>query len=123
MKKQSWPFLPLACAGFALILLAVFLFRTLPRPGVIHAPVWNGQTQTTLSPEQTEPMFPIDVNTAPARELAYLPGIGPAIAENIVAYRDENGPYGEPDDLLAVSGIGQHRLEQILPYITTGGYE
>ena len=43
------------------------------------------------------------------------------IAERIVAYRDENGSFDAPEELLNVEGIGKKRLEEILDLITIGG--
>ena len=40
-----------------------------------------------------------------------LPGVGPVLAERIVAYRDENGPFESTEDLLDVPGIGESKLE------------
>jgi competence protein ComEA len=48
----------------------------------------------------------INVNTASATELTALPGVGPVLAERIVAFRNTNGPFGELADLGEVSGIG-----------------
>lgn len=59
----------------------------------------------------------IDVNTASERLLATLPGIGPVTAARIVAAR----PFHEVEDLLAVAGIGEVRLEALRPWITLGG--
>jgi competence protein ComEA len=50
---------------------------------------------------------PIDLNSADADLLDTLPGIGPALAERILAWRDENGRFASVDDLLAVPGIGE----------------
>lgn len=49
----------------------------------------------------------ININTASAEELAQLKGIGPSHAAKIVAYREKNGPFKMPEDLMQVSGIGQ----------------
>jgi competence protein ComEA len=48
----------------------------------------------------------VNLNTASASELESLPGIGPVLAERIVAYREANGPFSSPADILDVSGIG-----------------
>lgn len=48
----------------------------------------------------------VAVNRADAEELATLPGIGPRLAEAIVAERRRNGPFRSPDDLQRVRGIG-----------------
>jgi competence protein ComEA len=55
---------------------------------------------------------PVDLNTADAATLAReLKGIGPARAEAIVAWREANGPFRSPDDLVMVQGIGERVLE------------
>src|SRR5690606_18493626 len=60
---------------------------------------------------------PVAVNRATAAELQRLPGIGPVLADRIIAYRREHGPFTTVDDLLGVSGIGPKVLEQIRPYV------
>jgi competence protein ComEA len=57
---------------------------------------------------------PDNVNTATAQELDTLPGVGPATAEKIIAYRREHGPFQRPEDLLQVSGIGEKKLAAML---------
>lgn len=56
---------------------------------------------------------PVDLNTATAAELDALPGIGPALAERILQWRETNGPFGTVDDLDAVSGIGPTTMERL----------
>lgn len=60
----------------------------------------------------------IDLNTAAPEDLERLPGIGPAKAEAIAAYREEHGPFRTADQLMEVSGIGEATLEALRPYIT-----
>lgn len=55
----------------------------------------------------------IRINSASVEELQKLKGIGPAKAEAIVSYREENGPFQTVEDLLEVSGIGEKTLETI----------
>ncbi|RJX22843.1 MAG: ComEA family DNA-binding protein [Ammonifex sp.] len=55
----------------------------------------------------------ININTADVRTLESLPGIGPALAQRIVEYRDANGPFTSPDDLVNVPGIGEKKLAQL----------
>lgn len=52
----------------------------------------------------------VDINRASASELESLPGVGPVLAERIVAYREANGPFHEVEDLLDVPGIGESKL-------------
>lgn len=61
--------------------------------------------------------FRLDVNAAAATELAQLPGLGPATAARIIEHRTTHGPFADPDDLLAVPGIGPVTLEAIRPYL------
>ncbi len=55
----------------------------------------------------------LNLNTADAETLQALPGIGPALAERIVAYRQEHGPFLTAEDLLQVPGVGPKRWERI----------
>ena len=56
---------------------------------------------------------PVNINTADAATLARdLDGIGPAKAQAIVEYRQQNGSFRSTEDLLKVQGIGERVLEQ-----------
>ena len=55
----------------------------------------------------------VRVNSADAIDLEILPGVGPILAEKIVAFREEFGPFGEVEDLLGVPGIGEQKLAAI----------
>ena len=54
---------------------------------------------------------PININTAGVDELVQLNGVGPAYAAKIVQYRQANGPFKTPEELLKVPGIGPRTLE------------
>lgn len=58
------------------------------------------------------------VNEASAAELERLPGIGPTLAQAIVQYRDEHGPFQSTSDLQDVPGIGPAKLSAIEDLIT-----
>lgn len=63
------------------------------------------------------PASPVDLNTATADQLDALPGVGPATAAAILAYRSQVGRFGAVDDLLEVRGIGDAKLEQLRPLV------
>lgn len=60
----------------------------------------------------------ININTASAEDLDYLPGIGAVLAERIVQYRAENGPFESLEEIKEVSGIGDATYEKIREFIT-----
>jgi competence protein ComEA len=60
----------------------------------------------------------INVNTASVTELEELPGVGEVIAQAIVDYRTENGPFTAVDQLVDVSGIGDATLANIRDLVT-----
>jgi len=55
----------------------------------------------------------VNINTASASDLEKLPGIGPALAQRIVEYRDSHGPFASVDALTDVPGIGKAKLEAL----------
>ena len=62
----------------------------------------------------------IDINTASAEELAQLKGVGPSHAAGIVVFREKNGPFKKPEDLIQVPGIGQKTFEKNKEVIVVG---
>ena len=63
----------------------------------------------------------IDVNRADLQELQRINGVGPAIAQRIIDYRQTHGAFTRIEDLRNVKGIGQSRLEQIRPQVAIRG--
>src|SRR5688572_8735913 len=59
----------------------------------------------------------VNINTAASAELELLPGIGPALAGRIIAYRTEFGPFKTVDEIDSVKGIGPRILEKLRPLI------
>lgn len=77
-----------------------------PAVGETAAPVIGGSSDPA---EQG----PINLNAATADQLDGLPGVGPATAAAIIAYRRDHGPFSSIEQLLEVHGIGPSKLEQI----------
>lgn len=60
----------------------------------------------------------VDLNHADAAALTELPGVGPATAAAILAWREEHGRFASIDDLLDVSGIGDKKLDRLRAFVT-----
>ena len=60
----------------------------------------------------------IHLNQATAEQLQALPGVGPALAERIISYRDEHGPFRSVDQLAEVNGIGEAKLAKLKDQLT-----
>ena len=70
------------------------------------------------SPSASEAPGLVNINTAGSEELQTLPGIGEKRAEDIIAYREEHGPFRIVEDITDVGGIGEGILSRIIDYIT-----
>lgn len=92
------------------------------------APIWQPGTPVTYMPAlpQTEaaaesaPTQLVDLNTADAEILQTLPGIGPAKAATIIAYREEHGPFAALQDVANVPGISEQMTEKWAGLAQTG---
>jgi competence protein ComEA len=62
----------------------------------------------------------VDINTATLAQLEALPGIGSTTAQNIIDYRDQNGPFVQIEDIMNVPGIGLNTFDSIQDLITVG---
>ena len=60
---------------------------------------------------------PISLNKASKNELLELPGVGPAMADRIIADRREHGPFKHVEDLKRVKGIGSKKFEKLRKYL------
>jgi comEA protein len=60
----------------------------------------------------------VNLNKATLMDLQLLPGIGPKMAERILAYRKQHGPFSSLAQLSEVSGIGPKKLEKLLPHMS-----
>ena len=86
-------------------------------PSAISDPPKETAPKAT-QPKKEEVTFPVNINTATARELDALPGIGEVIAQRIIDYRNAHGPFQSVDELINVKGIGEKKLADLKPYAT-----
>jgi competence protein ComEA len=73
---------------------------------------------TTVGPLWGEEAEMVNINTASAGELEKLYRVGPAYAVRIIEYREENGPFEKPEDIMKVHGIGPKTFERNKDRIT-----
>jgi competence protein ComEA len=87
-----------------------------PRAGIAPA----ADTPDNADASRGQMLLLVDINSAGSEALQTLPGIGPVLAARIVQYRSEFGPFGSAEDLTQVSGIGEKKLADLLPFIIAG---
>ena len=73
---------------------------------------------TFAIPVSAEETGKININTASAEELVKLKRVGPKYAAMIIEYREANGPFRSPEDLMKVQGIGEKTFEDNKDVIT-----
>ncbi len=98
------------------------LVRYTPLTDTVHEAVIDEPVPVLMNSEMDENNMEavrdtVNINLATSEELQRLPGIGPAYADRIIDWREENGLFTSPDQLLEIRGIGEKRLEQLLPFI------
>lgn len=100
---------------FLVVTIFIFALRNLPRdPVLMRTSVpENGELVPESSAESV-----VNINTASVEDLVTLPEIGEVLAQRIVDYRTENGPFQSVGQLVNVPGIGEKRLELIWDLIT-----
>ncbi len=105
------------------LLLAVMVVATLAGRSARAMPQWAEEVPAApeSSPPAEEKPTLGDINTADVDELTTLPGIGEKRAEDIIAYRQEHGPFSHGEDLIRVPGIGESTVDGLLEYATAGG--
>lgn len=76
-------------------------------------PVVDGEQIIVGVAAATDSAAGLALNSATAADLEDLPGIGPVLAQRIVAWREANGPFRSVDELSEVSGIGDALMAQL----------
>jgi competence protein ComEA len=88
-----------------------------PRKGqTVSGPVLSGAVEGAGG--STASTGPVSINSASAEQLDSLPGIGPSLAQQIIVFRETQGPFTSIDQLGDVPGIGPSKLEQLRPLVT-----
>ena len=100
--------------GLAVLASGVLVLSDLPMPRRSSPPeVIRLDDVLVLLPRFVE-SAPIDINRATLDDLITLPGIGPALAQRIIDYRSEHGPFRSVEELERVSGIGPQTVSGLI---------
>jgi comEA protein len=78
----------------------------------------KAQVKQSIQPsESSQKLQTVNINTATEAELDTLPGIGPAIAKRIIAFRNQQA-FSKPEDIMLVKGIGKKKFAKLRERIT-----
>ncbi|TCC32477.1 ComEA family DNA-binding protein [Kribbella sindirgiensis] len=78
------------------------------------------QPSATAGPSPSSaPTAPVNLNTATLDQLDALPGVGPVLAQRILDYRTQNGPFTTIDQLQEVPGVGPKKFDSLKPHVRT----
>ena len=113
-RKKNKTVVPMLCWVTAGVLAVWVLWLYLAGAGPVEMTVAPLNTAVLALAEDAA----LDLNAATEAELEELPGIGPVLARRIVQWRDENGPFLLPEDVMDVPGVGPAKFEAMAPYIT-----
>ncbi len=119
LTKTEWLLLALA-AAFLLTLALLYREAAGTAAGADYTITTQRRSVLPDVPALPEPRGPVDLNTAGLEELQTLDGIGPALAERIIEYREAHGPFQSVEGLLEVKGIGEATLEKFREDVTAG---
>ena len=85
----------------------------------ITAPAFAAQDKPAASPKSpVAAASVVNLNTATAAQIATLPGIGEKAAQRIIEYREKNGGFKKPEELMNVKGIGEKSFLKLKALIT-----
>lgn len=91
--------------------------RTNPTVATVAQAIAAASTTVTVSGSASSNGV-VNINIADAGALESLPGVGPATAKAIIAHRSANGPFGKPEDLLQVKGIGDGKFAAMRQFVS-----
>ena len=117
-EKRSLILMISVVAAFCVAVAAIFLSNRVP-VGSYEVLTERNSVFVSTAPSEVER---VNINTASLEELCTLSGIGESLAQSIIDYREEFGPFEVPADIMQVKGIGEGIYERISEYITTDIY-
>ena len=100
------------------LFLAAALLACAALPAAAEQAKPSAPAKTTAA--KATPASPVNINTASPAQLQTLPGIGAKAAQRIIEFRQKNGAFKKPEDLMNVKGIGEKSFLKLKPLITVG---
>ena len=89
--------------------MAVVIVAAMSAPPLLPSVAFDTAQTSTID----ENFEKVNLNTALKEELMTLPGIGEELAERIITYREQHGPFQTVEELMNVSGIGEKKWEAV----------
>jgi competence protein ComEA len=95
------------------------LLSTLAVSAIVFAPLCAAAAQAPAagSAAAAPAMNVVNINTASAKDLEVLPGVGQKTAARIIEYREKNGPFKKVEELMNVGGIGEKSFLKLKPQL------
>ena len=123
MKLQKSEIWAVGITAALFLLLLGFQYGARRAPAEITVTELGTPAPPAVETAEPEPPAdaPININTADEAALRTLQGVGEVLAQRIVDYRTEHGPFQSVDELTNVKGIGSGILEANRERLTTGG--
>lgn len=114
-KKRAAVFCFRPAIIFSLFLL--FTATSCIEPSRYHFQAPAGRESDSVASSESNRLL-VNINTASAKELERLPGIGKGLAQRIIDHRTEHGDFRRPEHLMMIRGIGEHRYRALRPFVT-----
>ena len=112
--EKLWLFITAVCIAAAVSVTAAF-----KTPASAATIALAPMTASAAPTADAGPL--VDINTATAQELDALPGVGEKLAAAIIEYREKNGVFRAPEDIMNVPGIGSGKYEKMKDRLTVSG--
>lgn len=113
MKKAKYALISVTMM-ICIFTCGLLVGRNLNRSNISVMQIVNTSITSNLANAESNK---VNINTATIDELTLLPGIGNTIAQRIIDYRENIGPFRSKTDLYNVDGIGKEKLTLIYDYI------